>query len=97
MSAADTSLQALDRSGNGIGFSNQAGVWTGNRSQIFGSLNGPKPLQLIQNGGARSAPPFWMGFEAVEGRLDSKHRRFPVQKPAGFENPTIPFPDLSNA
>ena len=38
-----------------------------------------------------------MGFEAVEGRLDSKHRRFPVQKPAGFENPTIPFPDLLNA
>ena len=80
-----------------FGFSNQAGFWTGNRSQIFGSLNGPKPLQLIQTGGARSPPPFWMGFETVEGRLDSKHRRFPVQKPAGFESPTIPFPDLSNA
>ena len=40
---------------------------------------------------------FGWGFEAVEGRLDSKHRRFPVQKPAEFEGlrPMPPTPSAS--
>ncbi len=64
-------------------------------------FRGPKrPYTLskpIENGGARSTPPFWMGFEAVEGRLEPQNRRFQVQKSAGFENQTIPFSDLPNA
>ncbi len=75
------SYEALGRSGNGIvGFSNPAGFWTGS-----------KP---IQSGGALRAPPFWMGFETIQSRLDPTNRQFPVRKPAGFENPTITFPDL---
>ncbi len=38
-----------------------------------------------------------MGFETLQGRLDPRNRRCPVQKPAGFENQTIQFPDHTNA
>ena len=38
-----------------------------------------------------------MGFGPVSGRLDPPNRRSPVPKPAGFENPTIPYLDPSDA
>ncbi len=60
-------------------------------------LNRSKASKPIQNGGARSAPPFWMGFEAVQSRLDPQNQRSSVQKPDGSENQTIQFPDVPNA
>jgi len=38
-----------------------------------------------------------MGFGSFSGRLNHKNQRFPVQKPADFENSSIPCPDLLNA
>jgi len=62
------------------------------------ALNGPKPVQNPFKVVGHEAPHhFEWVFGQVSGRLDPEHRRFPVQKPAGFENPTIPFPDLPNA
>ncbi len=54
--------QALGRSGHEIlWFSNPAGFWTSNRRFL-----GSKPFQKpMQSGGARSAPPLWLGFAAV--------------------------------
>ena len=36
----------------------------------LGVETAPNRFRTYQNGGALRAPPFWMGFEAVQGRLD---------------------------
>ena len=62
----------------------------------FGGLNGFSPAQNPLKEVGRFAPhhfklvlvgPGW-------GSLYLKHSCFPVRKPAGFENQTVPVPDL---
>ena len=60
-------------------------------------LSGP----LIQNPSkmaGRFAPHhFGWVLKRFRAVLEPQSQRFPVQKPAGFENQTIPCPDLPNA